>query len=1525
MGVRDALLHNTTGSNFEALQSGDTARIKGDFSIKNTSDVEIFGVDVSAATVNVAGNITSTMNVSGSGTSTGSFGRFVASTYQGDGKAIRDTLTRSSGLITASAQIASDISGAFDSGFFFGFEASSSISGGLGITGSFGRLQGEEFFGSGVGLQSTLPRSPGLVTGSAQLASRISGSFNKGFEFTGTIVGDTSVCSHNSLPGVTSIGASMATGQSRMLGIGLSPNAAIAISSGDAENYDGTAWSEAIASTPFNNANVHSEFGTQNDAAFLCNGYVAITTVWDGTAPASFTNNAHQANNTDGVSSAGAGLSSNAGIKLDPNGKTECYNGSAWTELNTMPGDATTEFGMSGDTEAALKTGGAGNSTNGTQIWNGTNWSEGASLSVATTYARNQGSVNASLYSGGYSADRPGGNCSQEEYNGTSWAAGGNLVLGVSHHQSLGKNSGGPGGLTFGGESGYDAPAPAADPGGVGGPSFEGATASGRLLQIYEREMTATGSFGRLVATTFHGDGGGLQSTLPRAAGTVTGSAQLASRISGSFTSGFAFTTTSSLGSSSGSLISASAGGTANLTVDRVKANHLTGDGSNLVSLIAPGLVSSSAQLASRISGSFNKGFGFGMTTQQILDGTFVGVSGSTFANAGNATTMSINSLCGSDFDYRLANTVGKITGKNVGAGNWSNGPDMITAVNGRGMAGTQNAFLSMGGYVDPNKTVTQKYNGNSWSLSAALITGGRATAGVGTQNAAGLFGGYDHGYNGTEFYNGAAWSEGPTFDAGTAGWKGSAGTQNAALIYGGIGPGNAKRANTELYNGNVFTEAANLNTGRGLTSAGGTQNDAIYAGGLDGPGTANTEIWNGSSWTEVNNMITARWNSTGIGTANHFLVVAGHAGGAICAETEEWNGTSWSEATHLTTGRSYAGPAAGGLGSQGIYTGGDYSPATKANTEFWDDNSTTGSFGRVDSDNFVGDGSQLTNIPIPTGLVTGSGQLAAQISGAFTSGFEVNGALTALQITTASYVGVSGSAFGYAGNATTMSISSICGSDFDYRLYDESLKKGGITGTSFGTGVWTAGTNRPVIMSSGFNIGTQNSALSVGGYAPAITAAAYKYSGDSWAASAPMILGRAAGGSAGTQNAALIFGGRVSSGDKHNDETEEYNGSSWSEQNNLPVEARNTAGTGTQNAAIQAGNYIAPATHNSETYLYNGTSWSDAGGDLNIAGRRDAGFGGTYNAAISVGGSPYPSGCTCVENWNGTSWSAGTAINTGRIGATFAGTQNIGILFGNASPYSGITEEWNGTSWTERTDLITSRGYGGCTGAGLSDAAAAFAGYGGSANVNNTEFWNATSTSTGSFGRVENATYFGDGSNIKDTLASRTAGVISGSAQIATQISGSFTSGFESTGNISGSATSTGSFGLLKPRGGGINTKAFQVTSASLFKLPVFSDRELNYQAYEDQYQTGSLSGSVDRVADVIVGQNLGEMWFDSDKNAVGYTYSSSSLISQSLDFGTFTNISASGAYQSSSQGFFTQSFYNHAVVTCYLTGSQI
>ena len=154
----------------------------------------------------------------------------------------------------------------------------------------------------------------------------------------------------------------------------------------------------------------------------------------------------------------------------------------------------------------------------------------------------------------------------------------------------------------------------------------------------------------------------------------------------------------------------------------RVEADKIFGDATKFKSnlTLSDGIVSASAQLASSISGSFNKGFEFGgnLTYTQRLTASYVGVSGSSFAHAGNATTMSISSICGSDFDYRLDDgiTAGQIKGSRYGTGAWSTATAMNSATHGRAMAGTQNAFLSIGGYSAPTQTTTEKFNGSSWS-----------------------------------------------------------------------------------------------------------------------------------------------------------------------------------------------------------------------------------------------------------------------------------------------------------------------------------------------------------------------------------------------------------------------------------------------------------------------------------------------------------------------------------------------------------------------------------------------------------------------------------------------------------------------------------------------------------------------------------------------------------------------------------------------------------------------------------------
>ena len=80
-------------------------------------------------------------------------------------------------------------------------------------------------------------------------------------------------------------------------------------------------------------------------------------------------------------------------------------------------------------------------------------------------------------------------------------------------------------------------------------------------------------------------------------------------------------------------------------------------------------------------------------------------------------------------------------------------------------------------------------------------------------------------------------------------------------------------------------------------------------------------------------------------------------------------------------------------------------------------------------------------------------------------------------------------------------------------------------------------------------------------------------------------------------------------------------------------------------------------------------------------------------------------------------------------------------------------------------------------------------------------------------------------------------------------------------------------------------------------------------------------MSGSVDRVSDVNVLNKPGSFFFHTDYNALGFTYVSSSVYSQSIDF--VTCFYTTGSLVTSSQGFITQSHYCYKNVIQYITGS--
>ena len=86
-------------------------------------------------------------------------------------------------VVSGSPQIAPDVSGSFTSGFEF----SGVISGSVNSSGSFGRVVADFFTGDACFISTSISIGDNIISGSAQLAADISGAFDSGFEYSGSI------------------------------------------------------------------------------------------------------------------------------------------------------------------------------------------------------------------------------------------------------------------------------------------------------------------------------------------------------------------------------------------------------------------------------------------------------------------------------------------------------------------------------------------------------------------------------------------------------------------------------------------------------------------------------------------------------------------------------------------------------------------------------------------------------------------------------------------------------------------------------------------------------------------------------------------------------------------------------------------------------------------------------------------------------------------------------------------------------------------------------------------------------------------------------------------------------------------------------------------------------------------------------------------------------------------------------------------------------------------------------------------
>ena len=340
----------------------------------------------------------------------------------------------------------------------------------------------------------------------------------------------------------------------------------------------------------------------------------------------------------------------------------------------------------------------------------------------------------------------------------------------------------------------------------------------------------------------------------------------------------------------------------------------------------------------------------------------------------------------------------------------------------------------------------------------------------------------------------------------------------------------------------------------------------------------------------------------------------------------------------------------------------------------------------------------------------------------------------------------------------------------------------------------WTAGPNINSARGQTGGTGTQTSALLAGGRGPggaAMVTSFEEWNGTAWANLTGLTQARGHHGISGPETAAFIAGGGTGNnagspvtalteefdgsslsnggslntartqlgtsgnsgdgllfaGSSNEKNTEQYNGTSWTETSDLTATHRacgNGAGSiSNSKGALAAGAYPAVSTTEEWNITVNtvtGAAWA-SGGNIGTA-RRALWGGGTQTAGLIWGGYVGPAVENKTEEYNGTSWSEQNNLNTAGYHICGTGTQTAGLAFGRGQPPSANTEEYNGTSWSEQNNLGTARYI--MSGFGVQTAAVGYggAGHGSPGATNITEHYDGSSWTAG--GNYPEAIYAG-------------------------------------------------------------------------------------------------------------------------------------------------------------------------------------
>ena len=476
-----------------------------------------------------------------------------------------------------------------------------------------------------------------------------------------------------------------------------------------------------------------------------------------------------------------------------------------------------------------------------------------------------------------------------------------------------------------------------------------------------------------------------------------------------------------------------------------------------------------------------------------------------------------------------------------------------------------------------------------------------------------------------------------------------------------------------------AWTSASPMLTSRNNPAGqGGTQNASWICGGNPPAGTA-TEEFNGTGWSSSGNLNNGRLYGNGAGTQTAAITIAGdnptsppNNGATV---VEEYNGSSWTAGTAIPEGR-YGHATCGAVKTAVIAVAGDQNSPLLSTTKEWNGSSW----------------SEGGAYPAATFLFNGTGTSTAGLCATGSTPPQVNTVATydgSSWTTTTNYpstnqkVGMAGAqtaalCFGGSNSSTNTSFK------FDGSTFTATPNMA-TSGGAFGLN----GSSPQTTTLTSFGPGTTEE---FNQSATVITAAA-------WSSGGALNQRRRIQGNAGGKDAGLSFGGYSEPGAyQFLNVSEEYNGTSWTEGNNLNLARYGLRGLGTQTAAVAVGGQKSgtpTAITNCENY--DGTSWTNTGA-MNVA-REEAGVFGIQTAGVACGGfngAPLTE-TNATENFDGSSWTASGTLNSVSYAAMAAGTQTAGVRAGGylnpTSTYQSFTEEYNGSSWTSVNSMPEGRG----------------------------------------------------------------------------------------------------------------------------------------------------------------------------------------------------------------------------------------